>query len=669
MGETFFDEAMPGLTVKDAILAGKSVAVHCCSFRGHDHSACDHVGHGAPFDMFMEMLGGPKWRTVGVLRNPPRPDTTSQDFMRDFDPDPNVRALVRSFVPAKYHAYYDGSRINTDISLGGVLALREKMLGVVGDDGRIIDRLCVPHDVWCAIRCCFWEFLGLAEANIPFVMTEATLRHDYFRSSAAYGFDGSKYRPTTTKGPMVDVNGERCVWIANQVLHGSNFEDVTAPWGHITGLKPEIFGPDVPLEKVRFIFQQNMECGAFTKHFTIPIQEFLESRIWYMPGKSLMGEQYPYLLQALSHPDASSFYPDVQWRGDLDHFVLLDLKGQDWSYVPEVLVFLVSSVCNLIKTPEYYANFVVKLSAYIQAWTDCKFVQAWGKEWKYALGMFASGSDWTTIVDTCEMLLVVLITLFTHLGFDPTILREIRFVAYGDDFAMSMTRSMYGRLFPDGDVVGFCRSAKASCGAVFKPEQTVVLAPLPSHKDRFFTYVVRDADGHERIESDGFCMLKRRWVKYDSNLAPLHPDTPMCLVKCVLPWRPTIDIVPKVGLDVKNWANKDRPWVAWYKKAFGLLIDSVANKESHDMLITGMEWVRDIFPDQADEAETTFSWKLTDDRFKLGSELDDGLIKIIPRAPNSIRLVAALFLSTPAKVWGMYSSGINKDLVTILQSS
>lgn len=662
MGDTFASIDAPGLSMKDAIFLGKCFAVHSCDFRGVDDSVNDYSGSGAPFDLFMEQLGGPKWRNVHVRRTPDRPSLSSGEFLKGSEVNENVRSVVRSFVPKWHREHYDGSFINTNVTLSGILALRDKMRGVLGDDGKIIQRLNLSPGVWDVSRMVFWDYLGLGSANIPLYMDDETIETNFFRGSAGVGFDSSVQHVCGTKGDNVAINAQRCHWIARELLSGRPPESFLAPWGHITGLKPEVFGPDVPKDKIRFIFQQNMECGSFTKHFTVPIQKYMETRSWYMPGKGLFGEQYPYLLTALSHPDARTFFPDFHPPMAFDHFALFDLSGQDWSYISEVLLLIMSSLMNLMKEPDLKKSFWVNLAGWISAWTVCKIVQCWGNKYKYALGSFASGSDWTTIFDTCEMLLVVLTTIIEMAGLDQlSILSHIRFVKYGDDSAVSMTKFAFDLLFPGGDPSGFIRTAKKCFGAVFKPSQTELLAPLPHHQDRFYTHISR-CDGREDVVSPGIRILKRYWVKYNCNLEPLHPDTPLNLVKVVLPWRPCSELVSKIGLDPKNWGSEDQPWVLWYQKAFGLLIDACANLESHKMIMNAMSYIRSIFPLQVSEAESSFSWAATENKWKLGVDFDDTLISVIPRSSRSLILVASLFFTTDVHLMDLFPSGINRSM-------
>ena len=143
-------------------------------------------------------------------------------------------------------------------------------------------------------------------------------------------------------------------------------------------------------------------------------------------------------------------------------------------------------------------------------------------------------------------------------------------------------------------------------------------------------------------------MLKRYWVKYDKNLDPVHPDTED--FHCILPWRPTEDLVPKLGLDVDNWKSELSPWVKWYQKAFSLLIDACANKEAHCMIMNAMAYVRSMYPIDVEDAESGYSWELHANAFKLGKEFDSSLIASLPRSSVALKAIASRFLTRPYHV-------------------
>jgi len=80
------------------------------------------------------------------------------------------------------------------------------------------------------------------------------------------------------------------------------------------------------------------------------------------------------------------------------------------------------------------------------------------------------------------------------------------------------------------------------------------------------------------------------------------------------------------------------------------------------MIMNAMSYIRSIFPLQVSEAESSFSWAATENKWKLGVDFDDTLISVIPRSSRSLILVASLFFTTDVHLMDLFPSGINRSM-------
>lgn len=630
-----------GLNLADSIMLGKCFVLSECSYLSVEDDESFN-GTGNSMDFFMSNMNSGKYIPTHYSRSRPRPVASADQFFKPFSADLAVKAEIRNFIPSKYLRFYDGAYINTDLSMGAMFKLYEKMRGVADDSGNIITTMNMSDEDYRTVFTIFLQNVGIADHNIPIRITPESLMRNHFRGAAGTGADPYLQEVKGTKGSNLDVHFDRIKWISRMLSRGKRPEEFLPPWLHVICPKAEVRSPDVDPEKIRLVWMQNMEVGTLTKQISAPMQKQLEGTLWYMPGKGLMGKMLPWILLAFAHPDFSKFRPDWKAPPRDIAYAGFDLSTQDLSYIGKVMMTCMVTGALLLKPPDKSVEVLLPLIAYIWAWTICKLAQLWGGKAYYTV-VFASGSDLTTIMDTIMDYFVFHVGIYKlceSKSMDPLeVFPLLKIICYGDDTGVSGPVWLMEILFPQGDFTAFSTIVKDTCGAVFKPSQCFLYVPVPDHRDRFYTWIDED----NQVISPGFKMLQRQWIKYDKNLKPLHPDSKEW--HCVLPWRHTSDLVPKLGLDVKNWKDSKRPWVAWYQKAFGLLIDSVANAESHNMIKAAMEYVQELYPSQVEDAESSFNWQLHANTHKLGTEFDNSLIKCIPRSEHSMKVIASLFLT------------------------
>lgn len=634
--------------LSNAIMLGKCFVLSECDYISP--TGDNYAANGNAMDFFFRNMNSPKYFPVEYRREHFRAPPSASSYFKHIEIDENVRSFVRMFVPNKYLDIYDGAYINTDASFTAILKLHDKLRGVTGSDGSICTKLNIEESDFRVILTSFIEVSGLCDISVPITFDPSTWDANPFRGASGLGADYYIDPQTGTKASNFEVYRQRIAWISHKLASGELPEDFLPPWFHIIMPKAEVRSPEVDKDKIRLIWMQNMEVGGISKHFTAPLQTALCRTYWYMPGKGLMGYMLPWMYLGLGLPHLSRFVPGYQSRMKFNEicYLLLDLSGQDMSYVGRLMFTCAFCALIMYEMPSSGLEPIVGICSYMFAWTLVKLAHFWGDK-KYYTCVFASGSDWTTIFDTimnyfCIWASIYMLCMEKQL--DPrAIMPHIRIISYGDDTTISGPLWVMELLFSNLD--DLVRVGRDKVGVVYKKEQSFYLRPMASHRDRFYTHIVDD-----EVISQGVCMLQRSWVKYDRYLNPLHPDS--VDFHCVLPWRPTKDIVPKIGLDVNSWKDPRQPWIAWYQKAFGLLIDSVANRTSHNMIKSAMESVRTLYPIQVEEAESSFSWELHANVFKLGKEFDNNLIKSIPRVENSIKVVSSMFLTRQYHITTMF---------------
>jgi hypothetical protein len=665
-GADIFDIPVKDLSKKEAILVGKCYSVSMLDAQGVDEDTQSYLyyeGFGDPYDLVLEAIASPKWLPVSATWGRDKPAATSSDFFKDFTPLISVRQFVSECLHPRYNRRYWGSYVNSHGTFDGMIKLREKMRGCEVS-GKIVTRHDIPRDDINAIYMIFLECCQLNKSAIPLVLNEFSVKWNSFRSSAALGASLFDIPNKGTKGNWLEAHKANMEWIIAKIQSGENPEDFLAPWYHVMAAKAETRGPDVPRDKVRLIFQQAMEPDAVGEYFARPLTEWFSAITWYLPGCSMLGNYYPKMLLALRHPDASRFFK-VKYAARNEVYFCLDQTSQDWNYVLEILCFLMFARVLFFKPPESECDFDfwTKLIGFELAHIVCKLIQLWGGSWWYLLGAFCSGSKWTTWSDTCESFLIVLIIIWAICGnYLLDVLRELGIVCYGDDTTISMPVSIANRW--DFNLKTIVKNALRA-GCKIKLDGSSMLVPTPDHKDKFYT-LIRNSSKRSKVVSEGVRMLQRYMVKVDKNLNCLHPDSEDFFTS--LPWRPTEDYIPKIGLDAENWKDESQPYIQWYRKAFGLLIDSALNLEAHTMIKFAMSRVREDYPKQVVLACSGFNWNEFEFHHKLG-ELDSSLIEILPQHPKSFQLVCSLYFPTHTKVSQLLPSLRNCPLPTVYTNS
>lgn len=654
LGETI--EVIPNKSgsMKEAILIGKCHAVSYLDASGTDKfgNYLYYEGYGDPYDLLLEAIDSPKWMPVNVNWAKAKLAATARDFFGTFEPYDPVRVIVREHIPNRYLEDYDGAYVNTNGSYAGMFKLRDKMRGKVMNGKIQVDHGVDPSTIR-AIQMIFLERCELHKSNIPVVIDQLSVSHNSFRSSAALGGNPYDFDNCGTKGNWLDIHKKNMEWIIQQLLDGAMPEDILAPWYHVMAAKAEVRAKDVPVDKVRIIFQQFMEADAVGEYMSKPITEWFRHLDWYLPGTSMMGNHYPKLLRSLKHPHARRYWEDFSPSVVPLMYIYLDQTAQDWNYLSETLAFLMF-IRFLFYQPGSGEShdFFVKLFGWELSWVFCKLIQLWGGTWWILFGAFCSGSKWTTWTDTCQSFLIFLTVLHSISG-DLNYSRDVIHLGiscYGDDTSVSLPYDPDRWDYPNllDDIV----SAGSRIGCVYKKGGSGILLPTANHKDRFYTHIYRTSptDGsvcQEYVISEGLKMLQRQFVKVDKALNILHPDAEDFFT--ALPWRPTVDYVVKLGLDPNNWKDTTGAWVQWYRKAFGLLLDSAANREAHEIIKSAMAHIREIYSEQVSIACSGFEWKDSELALKLG-DIDPNLIYKLPAMNNSYRIVCSMYVPKPHKI-------------------
>lgn len=284
------------------------------------------------------------------------------------------------------------------------------------------------------------------------------------------------------------------------------------------------------------------------------------------------------LAYGLHHPLARVWYPECNiYDGDCA-IVCLDLGSQDDSYRPWIKHFLSEIICLPLGDKLLDHDFLLNLASYVISSEDIMPVHMPGDNWFIKTAVMATGDKFTAIMNFF-MALFNLIATFKSLA-PSWYLKAFKWcfkVLFGDDTTLRVPVPLARKLFGD-TLDNFSKTAYANVGVNYKVSDSAIFYPTPTHRDRFFTWV----DKNDKIVSPGLFMLKYRLVKVDINGSLLHPDAPD--YHCIIPWRPTEDIVAKFALDPDNWKDSSDPATKWFQKNFGLLLSAGANHTAHKML-------------------------------------------------------------------------------------
>lgn len=649
VGETFVDDAFEGSKSSGRHL-GQCLIASGVEFHGMSGiDVVDFQGAGCPYDKFLATLSCDKWKQLRVWWSRIPRSSSSVDFIVDnFVGNPDVRMQLRDFVPLGLLVHYDGAYVNMGMTTAGFAKLVYKLEGVRDDLGRPYFHVTIPDHVFEAIGLSFLSDLRMSQQGYPLDASRKVVLFDKYRKKAAYGFCGYEFQCFGTKGQFVEAHFRHLRYVYWALSQGESIHNLLPPPCYDMSRKNEVRTADVDPDKIRLIMNPNMMTNHISELTMRPMYHSMKQCNWYLGGLSVTDTFLPKLLLSLHHPLARHFFPEAKvYRGPCV-YLALDIASQDNAHLPKELRFLHETFYLLPAVPEATIEWWTDVLSYELGWSDCKVFNMWGGHFVAGFGVVATGQNKTAAVQSMHgrymwkyMLSAVAPKQWLELD------RSIGAGFMGDDTSARVPLPLADHFFPSG-LPGIVAAGR-SVGITYKASQSHYLRPCPEHQDRFFTHIRND-----EIISQGLVMLKRHWVKFSIDLEPLHPDA--VRFHAILPWRSSDELVARIALCPENWKSHTRPWVNWFKKAFGLLLDAGCNKTCHDMIVAMIRAQREAYPDQWFEAVEGF--KEEDYYYHKMCRSYGQVASVFPSvvdSPESFKIICALYLPSPEKVARMWS--------------
>lgn len=645
-------------SARAALHYGMAYIASACSFRGGDEGGAtfSYSGSGNPYDTYIRTISGPKWIALQSWWESPRKCNSALDFIdADFEPNEVIRVFCRQFVPERYHVYYDGSYVNVAITSTGFAKMVHKLEGIRDTKGNVSVNIPMGVEKLFKAWILLLHQLKFEEIDLPYDCSEKVAHHDWYKHIAALGFDSYQVRRCGNKGMWIKENQKFIDWFLWKLIReGAKVEDIAPCAAYVLALKAEVRGPDVPIDKVRLLMTNEMFIDFLKDTVMRPNYLWYKGLDDYLGGVPLRGGFIPKLLRAIGHPLARIWFPKCEVLPYESAIVCLDLSSQDNSYKNEgkhlkIMTFLLAF---RFENSQAFGVFW-KIASFILENTDINIVQLFGDAFFISLGNLQTGDKFTA---SLNYLMGKLFHIMSNMAVAPTRYVEISKVekcAYmGDDFVsrlpVPVAKMVYGI-----DLREYSLLVQDSVGVVYKPDQSFVLYPTPEHRDRAFTWISPE----DEVLSMGCVMLKRHMVKLDKDCNFLHPDSRD--FHCIGLWRQTNEIVSRFALDPANWAPYNSPWIKWFRKSFGLLVDIGCNRTAHNMIKNAVNAARIEHPNDWDLACSGIDQDVSIVEFmkKIG-DIPLTLMSTIFDRPDSFKLVCSFFLM-PLKAYDITPLDLN----------
>lgn len=642
--EVFHEEDWDG-SIKSALHYGKCYVASNCSIRGFTQitQPFSYDCNGNPFDLFVATLSGPKWHPLSAWWESPRRHSSAMDFIDlDFHPDEFIRNYCRRYVPAEYLPFFDGSYINVSMTATGFSKMIAKLEGVRNSSGVAQATLNVLPRTLIEAYMMLLSSLDFANCNLPFDASEKVCNLDIYRHKAALGFDAYRHHRWGDKGFNVELNKQVIrYFMFNTFNLGESVLDFAPCPGYVMAMKPEVRGPDVSRDKVRMLMTNEMFTDWLKDLIMRPNYEWFKGMPDYLAGINVRGNFIPKMLYALKHPLARKWYRNAEvWDRPCAVFCF-DIGAQDNSYSNEgkhlkALTLMLAFANPFDNSKE--GDWIERVLAYLLSITDCNYVQLWGDVWSLCTGNLSTGDKFTAILN-------YLMAKFNHyLGLRlrcPNhfieVSRNLSCLFFGDDEVVRVPVPLADRVY-GRDLKNWTDFMLTHLNVNYKYDQSYALYPTHDHLDRVFTWIEDD-----KIVSRGANMLKRHLIKIDKLGNPLHPDATD--FHTISLWRETPELVSRFALDPLNWAPGTSPWIKWFRKQFGLIIDAGCNRTVHNFIKAA---VLDSKLEHPKDWEIAYAGLSEDnyymDMVKKFGDIDPNLMTELFDDPDSFVVVCSLFL-------------------------
>jgi hypothetical protein len=656
--ETIYDEPFD-LDYKMGSHFAKCLVATSCQFTGtlFDIGTFSFVPKGNPYDLFITTLSGPKWRAVKDWWESPRKHNSVLDFIGEAQaPETYVRGEVREFIPERYKNYYDHSYVNTTVTPAGFAKTIFKLEGTRKADGKVHRNWNLSPAVIMECYLYFLKDLDFSRAHLPVDLSKSVCQYDFYRHGAALGFDAYRVKYSGSKGNNTHMTFQQIKYFMNRVfVHGDRVQDIAPCPAYTMSMKAEVRGPDVPVDKVRVLMTNEMFTDFLKDCVMRPAYNFLKKHPGYMAGVNFRDNFIPKMMKKLRHPYSRIWYPNhVVWEM-LKSYITLDIGGQDGGYTNEEKHLLLKTIMMFFEISDDWDVKIREVFAYVLANSDINFVQLYGGMFFANTGNLSTGDKFTALINfLMARFSWVLSIQHTAKKKFIEVLRWIESMNFGDDQVSVLPTTLAKKLFGE-NLDKFCSEILEALGVNYKPDESFLLHPIEGHQDRFFTKVEDDL-----ISSRGINFLKRHIVKLDKDLNIAHPDAKYPDFYCFGLWRSSNDFVARIGLDPLRWNNSNRPWVKWFRKAFGLIVDAGCNRTVHNMIKTAVLELKDRYPEQWEQAWSGLQDDVYFDEFreKLG-DLDGNLMRDIFDHPDSFKTVVGLFMPTAKGLFDLRRGDIN----------
>jgi len=646
---------------KEGLHYAKCVSASACSFAGtlDGITAFCFQPAGNPYDLFTATLSLPKWIKIQAYFSIPKPSNSANDFFGDDHvPSMPIREHGRLYVPDRYLNHYDGSYINSATDPSGFCELLNKLEGVRGHDGKIVmnDSLTSRQRLICIML--FLDGLNFKNSDVPLDLSREVCVHDYYRPSAAYGFDGFLEKTTGVKGSYVLLNRQHIAYLVDRVFnHGESWDSLLPCPAYVMATKAEVRGPNVKRSKIRVLMTNNMITDFIFELLLRPTYTWCKNLPWYLAGINTRGNFVYKILKTVRHPYARCVYRDAPIYSGPCAIIDGDLSSQDTSYTAVLKFSLMFLLVGLLRRPVH--SQLRSLLAYLFAYSIFQPVNTWGGHWFLVMAILCTGGKLTALLNALMNYfnLKAVIYLCAPLNYIE-VLKWFWVIVFGDDFLARVPVGVAKGVFGNS-LAKFVDLAYKRMGIVYKLSDSHLLYPTSQHKDRLFTHVENDL-----IVSRGCVHLKRYLVKIDDHCNLIHPDSTD--FKAILLWRPTSDFVERFCLDPEEW-GVGSPWVKWFRKQFGLIVDAGANREVHFMIKNAVNSAKEDHPSDWDLASSGYkdSSEYRDLCKKTGL-IDHRLFDAVFSYPDSFRLICALYVPNNGENFSFESFYINKPASWVL---